>query len=278
MNTKISEMDTQLKNLFPGPFKKGVSEIFGEPALNPVLLRLLPAHITAGQLQEAAGLTEQLTSKETIIYNGYSLNKRRAEYLTGRICAKIAVQSFLSQAKIHPSPLLLPEIEIANAENGRPTVHLLGQKTDSLRMDISISHSGNYGVAIAAGSRCGIDLQMQKATLLQVQEKYCHATEYRLLEASLPNYGVLTRQTILWAAKEAGKKALSDWQMPGFLDLEMCSLQKFPDYTALSLRVNNTRHTLLPSEVTVATGIFEDYALAICLVCEEAGNARTSRS
>ncbi len=275
MNTKISKMDIQLKNLFPEPIKKGVSEIFGEPSINPVLLRLLPAHITAGQLYEAAGLAEQLTSIETTIYNGYRLNKRRAEYLTGRICAKIAVQGFLSQAKIHPRPLLLPEIEIANTENGRPTAHILAQKSNSLKMDISISHSGNYGVAIAAGSRCGIDLQLQKTTLLQVQEKYCHATELRLLETFLPDYGALTRQTILWAAKEAGKKALSHWQMPGFLDLQVWSLKIFSDYITIFLRVNNTKHTLLPGEVTVAAGIFRDYALAICLIREEADNART---
>ena len=230
------------------------------------------SRITPNRRLEFADL---LHPEETTIFNGYRLAKRRAEYLTGRICAKIAVQGFLTKSKTHPKALALPEIEITNAPNGRPLVRLDWQRRNTPRMDISISHSGDYGVAIAAGSRCGIDLQVQKTTLLRVQEKYCHETEYRLLETSLPNYGALTRQTILWAAKEAGKKALSHWQMPGFLDLQLRSLKYFPDYIALSLQINNTTNQQLPKEATVVAGLFGEYALAICLIPEELSNAGT---
>ncbi len=95
-------------------------------------------------------------------------------------------------------------------------------------MDISISHSGDYGAALAACSPCGIDLQLRQDSLLKVKEKYCSEAEYRLLETFLSETDTLARLALLWAAKEAAKKALSHWQMPGFLDLEIGNVKRFP--------------------------------------------------
>ncbi len=268
-------MDTQLKNLFPEALKKRAMEIYREPAIWPVLLRLVSAHTPAEQLQSAVIGLELLHPKEATIFNGYALAKRRAEYLTGRICAKMAIRTHLTETKNHRGPLALTEIEIANNKNGRPTVHIERQKCSELKMDISISHSGEYGLAIAAEPKCGIDIQQQHATLLRVQDKYCNKAEYSLLETSLPDYNTLARLTILWTAKEAAKKALSYWQMPGFLDLQLRLLDNFPDCIALSLQITNAKYQQLPHELTVVADIFEDYALAICLVREESGNART---
>ncbi len=247
--------------------------------MQPVLLRLIPAGAAAEQSKGAAGVSELLHPKEKAILRGYRLAKRRAEYLTGRICAKRAVYSFLTDSSTYQQSLALPEIEIANTTIGRPNVHLHRPhrlKSTTPKMDISISHSGDYGAALAAESRCGIDLQLQKATLLHVQEKYCSEVEYRLLETSLTNYGPLPRLTLLWAAKEAGKKALSYWQMPGFLDLQLCALKRYADHVAISLHITNTRNQQLPNKITVVAGMFDDYALAICLVREDSSDARTA--
>jgi phosphopantetheinyl transferase len=143
-------------------------------------------------------------------------------------------------------------------------------------MDISIAHSGDYGVALATESRCGIDLQRQDAALLRVQKKFCSETEYRLFETFSIDIDMTKRLNILWTAKEAAKKALSYWQMPGFLDLELRELKNSPNCIALSLHITHTKSKQMVKEVTVVASIFDEYALAICLINKVDKNARTT--
>jgi len=179
----------------------------------------------------------------------------------------MAIQGLIQLAKTHPRPLTLSEIEIANTATRRPIVRIHGANTNVAKLDISIAHSGDYGVALASESRCGIDLQQHEAALLRVQEKYCSEQEHGRLKTFLTNNDVVTRLNILWATKEAAKKALSHWQMPGFLDLELWQLQKiYTNCIVLSLRITNVKSRHMPKEVAVVAGMFGNYALAICLV------------
>lgn len=271
-------MDKQLKNLFPTDIREAAIEIFGEQSMQTVLLGLLPATNVCEHSQSESLFCEMLHPKEAAILSGYRFPKRRSEYLTGRICAKLATQNFLDLTKTNSNYPLLPEIEIANTADGRPKVRVHTPKADEPKMDISISHSGDYGVALAAQSKCGIDLQQQKSALLRVQEKYCSVGEFRLLETFLTDNDTLTRLTILWAAKEAAKKALSQWQMPGFRDMEAWKLKSFTNCIALFLRLPHTTSQQMPREVTVMACMFNDYALAICLVNEDFTDAGTPRS
>jgi phosphopantetheinyl transferase (holo-ACP synthase) len=251
-------------NLFPTTLKEGAIEIFGEQSMQPVLIELLPAPISTTD-----PVIDLLHQNEAGTLSGYKFSKRRSEYLTGRICAKIAVQEFFNLTATDSTPPLMSEIEIARMENERPKVYVHPLSNNTLKLDISISHSGNYGAALAAGSYCGIDIQLRQNSLLKVQEKYCSETEYRLLEAFLTDTDELTRLALLWTAKEAAQKTLSHWQMPGFLDLEAWELQSFANYSAFTLRITNIKSQLMPQHVTVVAGMFGDYALAICLISED---------
>jgi phosphopantetheinyl transferase len=260
-------------NLFPKSINNGAIEIFGKQSFAPVLLELFP---TPMPLPEP--IPALLHQDEAAALSNYRLPKRRSEYLTGRICAKIAVYNLINHTTAPPIHETLSAIQIINTENGRPMVCIHAQNsTPFRRMDISISHSGDYGAALSAGSPCGIDLQLRQDSLLKVKEKYCSEAEYRLLETFLSDADTLTRLALLWAAKEAAKKALSHWQMPGFLDLEVGDLKNFTHYTAFTLHVSNIKTQLMPKKVTVIAGMFKEYALAICLTNEDC-NAGITRS
>jgi 4'-phosphopantetheinyl transferase EntD len=271
-------MDKQFKNLFPATIYRGAFEIFGKQAMQSVLLELLSAGTVTEQAQNDLSFCKLLHPNEVATLSGYKLPKRRSEYLTGRVCAKMAIQDFLSPSQIPSKPNILSEIEILNGVNGRPKVHIHTDQADDLKMDISISHCGDYGVALAAEAKCGIDLQRQEAALLRVKDRYCSENEFRLLEDFLPDNDTATKLTILWAAKEAAKKALSYWQMPGFLDLGVYKLEKSQDYIALSFHTPETDNQQTPKGVKVVAVTFGDYALAICLINEESSDAGTPRS
>ena len=253
------------KNHFPAALEMAIRHTFGEQWLQPVLLRLIAADTA---IDTTSGL---LHPREQTVLKTSTLAKRRSEYVTGRICAKKAVQAFLLDSRTFDEPLPLAEIEIGNMINGRPHVFLPYAGAQQLQLDLSISHSGDYAAAITARCPCGIDVQMRKKTLLKVQEKYCTEVEVHLLARLLANCEPLTRLTILWAAKEAGKKALSYWRMPGFLDLQVHTLTSHRDHCAVVLKVRNKLHDQIPAHITVVAAMFGDYALALCLLPKENG-------
>jgi holo-[acyl-carrier protein] synthase len=76
----------------------------------------------------------------------YCFAKRNsAEHLAARFAGKEAVRKCL-EGLVRPLPAF-GEIEILNAKSGAPRAHLKGQK--DMRVQISLSHSGEYAVAFA---------------------------------------------------------------------------------------------------------------------------------
>lgn len=281
MNLTIHSIDKQLDNLFPATVTQGAIETFGDQAMQPVLLRLLAAPApAAGSPQTYAEIPFRhlLHPKEAALLRDYRFTKRRSEYLTGRICAKMAIQGFLQLSRTPALPLSPADIEIASTVSGRPDARVHAAHTGALKMDISISHSGDYGAALATACQCGIDLQLRQASLLRVQEKYCSADEDKVLASFLPGHAPLARLALLWSAKEAAKKALSSWKMPGFLDLQVIQLKSLTDSIVFCLRIRPAENRHMPEEVHVVAGLFGDYALAICLVNEDRSHAGTARS
>lgn len=214
-----------------------------------------------------------LHPNEAAVLGGYRFAKRRSEYLTGRLCAKLAVRQYLQLMGRSRQIPAMTNIEIAKADDGRPEICFHLHEENSLKVAISISHSGEYGCALASGAKCGIDLQRQEASLLRVQERYCSTTEFQLLETFLKEFDAIARLALLWAAKEAAKKVLSHWRMPGFLDLQLRKLSRVADCFAFSLQVTSTKEKEVPDQVTVAAKPFKEYALAICLIDEDPANA-----
>lgn len=259
-------MDRLQRDFFPAEFKQAACIFFERPALAATLLEQpsagdIPLHLPPA-LTHAPPL---LHPKEILRFASYKLAKRRAEFLTGRICAKLAIKSYRASGNSRPPPPL-DKIAIKNDLNGRPLIDL-----DNLAgwspPEISISHGGNYAAALAADAPCGIDVQQQRDNLLRVREKFCSPAELRLLDTMVPNLPALTGLTILWTAKEAAKKALSYLQMPGFLELELRQLANAsPNALSLTMAVMVRNNPRMPHKVKVLATTFGDYGLAICIL------------
>lgn len=268
-------MAKQFQNLFPTDIRQAAGVLFGFKSMQPVLLKLQQVvHEDSGLLEEDSPRKKLLNPNEIETLKRYKLLKRRSEYLTGRICAKMAIDNYLTHTEPSTTPVALTDIEIYAKKDGRPFVHFHQPRRPQPVIDISISHSGAYGVALASESTCGIDIQQQAETLLGVKNRYCTTIECSLLKDILPDDELLTRLTLLWAAKEAAKKALSYWWMPGFLDLEVTGLeQKFTRCIGLSLTVKRSDDRQVPHKIAVVTGTFRNYGLAICLINKDQNDA-----
>jgi 4'-phosphopantetheinyl transferase EntD len=262
-------MDTSLENLFPDDLQLAIRDHFGLQSLGAVLLKQLIIGPSPGPILPGHPAAELLHPNETARASAYGLAKRRTEYVTGRVCAKLAMAEFRVTQSDNPAPATL---EIVNDSSGRPFVNFsIGPGPGNRRLfEISITHGGKYGAALATKGCCGIDLQEQKDTLVRVMEKYCSADEYRLLQDSRPEMEQKARLSLLWAAKEAAKKALSCWWMPGFLDLQLTALP-LPHPGGCSVFPLTVRHAKahrIPERVTVLATAFDQYGLAVCILQE----------
>lgn len=230
-----------------------------------VLLPLVSPEEYASWLSAAPGRQPLLSAAEEQRLAAFSLAKRRSEWLTGRICAKLALERFLSQTSAPAPSLPFTRIEVRNQPSGRPYFHSSDLSLSTVG-DLSISHSRAYAIALVAGSPCGIDIQRNDQTLERISEKFCLPREVSLIQNSLPETGTTDILGLLWAAKEAARKAFSATLLAGFLDMELTAVARL-DGTCrnFSLRVTPGRTGGSGIELGVVVDLFGDYAIAACV-------------
>ena len=243
----------------PETFSATLKKASRQPCSSPVLLGLssLGDHSSTAERHP----TVWLSTEERDRFSQFKLEKRKKEWLAGRICAKIAVQEYFSN---HCHDRIMPactEFSIANSATGRPL--LIWNTGEPSGPDISISHSGSLALAIAARTSCGVDIQKTRDALVRVRERFCTGREEDLLRSVAHKDQPLMPLTLLWTAKEAAQKALSINEMPGFLDLVLARIETVGDKEFLF--IFNRHHPHLPSEIRVATTCYRDYGLGVCI-------------
>jgi 4'-phosphopantetheinyl transferase EntD len=197
-HTLPKTQSTMFTDIFPVRLSESLRKIFDPTPFSPAVISMIPA---ADEIEFGFLCPEEYAQLQK-----YKLPKRRSEFLSGRLCAKLAVSRYLEESlRIRPG---MEQIEICNNENGRPFLCLHPEQPFAVP-EISISHSSGYAAAIAARHRCGIDIQKQDKSLIKVQEKFCADREYTLLRKSIREGDKLRRLALLWSAKEAIQKTFS---------------------------------------------------------------------
>ena len=262
-----------LDNLFPERLQRAAMEYFATDALGAALLRQHAVHPGPGGGPDTESfdpsVARLLHRREQEQALSYRLAKRRNEFLAGRIAARLALAQYWAAKSGRQA---LPEVEIINDSKGRPWVRmkLVPGEDNMPPPEISISHGGAYGAAMASDAPCGIDLQEQQGTLLRVRDKYCSTEEDRVLVNFLPEMTPSARLSLLWTAKEAAKKACSCRWMPGFLDLRLdLPMQRQDGWYVLELALTRApEDLLLPAKLSVLATTFNEYGLAVCILTE----------
>ena len=191
----------------------------------------------------------------------FPYKKRHREWLGGRLCAKQALSTYLDQ---QPTSSCLHErhqFKIVATETGRPFFDQLEGMDLSLPA-ISISHSNDFAAAMTSRVHCGIDIQYTAENLHRVKERFCTQEEERLLQQLLSHFSSLLQLTFLWSGKEAVKKMLSPYGIPGFHELHLHEIKQLGQSCATMSFIKNDNFL---SIFEVAVGIYDThYALALC--------------
>jgi len=212
-----------------------------------------------------------LSGREQMKMATFTSEKRKKEWLGGRIAAKHAAATLFKQSPGEQDTVVpFPALEVIADENGRPSLTVKDIRIHADIPDISISHSAAMAAAMAAGKGlCGIDIQKVTPRLSKVQERFCRPAEKRLLQASFPWQPEKERAELakLWAAKEALRKAANIKTLPGFLELELVAIEEtFVQGEAASwIYVFRWTRKSAPEnyEYMVFVTLVKDYALAL---------------
>lgn len=196
---------------------------------------------------------------------GYRVRKRKLEWLGGRICAKAAIRQYQLECG-NSQTAIRSYATIENLPSGRPQIVKESQIPNQSRPDITISHSKEYGVAMAASRYCGIDIQYTSDKLHTTQKHFCTKEETQLLANVDAHQDATMRLALLWSSKEAIKKAVSYIEMPGFLDLVLENATPKPEGVQMIFKIN---HPSLPSSLEVIAGTMSSYAIGACLTGQE---------
>lgn len=236
-------------------------QLFGADSVFPILLPKI-----TWEVFKSSHDYDLLHPKELAKAATFTLKKRREEFITGRLCAKQALCAYLAHYGLQVPGVFNLEIRVANDEAGRP--FFSSHNTRSFHVpSLTIAHSGDYAVANVSPKHLftGIDIQSSETTLQRIEDRFCTDTEKLLLRGRIPsNETKLQALNRIWSAKEATRKLLGNWKLPGFLELDLCEVEPMDDgllVLTLANKMKEAGHT--PTSLTVLSTAFENYCMAL---------------
>ncbi|WP_050419504.1 4'-phosphopantetheinyl transferase family protein [Bradyrhizobium tropiciagri] len=114
---------------------------------------------------------QMLTGCEVALWQRLQTDRRRLEFIGGRLAAKLAI------ARLSTDNIALCNIEVARSESGKPVVRgMMGPVTE-----VSISHTREWAVALAVPGQapCGIDIE-DRTSRVRLSGDYFHKSEIEL--------------------------------------------------------------------------------------------------
>lgn len=253
-------------DIFSHPFQKELEAVFRSPFSGPVSVNLAVLADSIEDNKKESPFTKWLDKQEREKFASFKFSKRYIEWLGGRLCAKKALANYIQKfysLQIIPPP---DEMTVLSNQDGRPYFHSDPLKKTLIAPDLSISHSGRYGIAFVSQTWCGIDIQEIQPSLIKVKEKYCGKLEENILLSFLlaPNFNHLHCLTLLWAAKEALRKMLSRQKLTGFLDMNLKHIEIMNEGIYLFTMKLRDKSLVSSGQVKVITTFQRSVGAAFC--------------
>jgi 4'-phosphopantetheinyl transferase len=139
-----------------------------------------------------------INAHEKRIFNALKIEKRRVEWLSGRMAAKEAFKQFNNKSYENT---YRKEITILNQQNRAPYILEIPE------LYISISHSSEFAVAVISQNKIGVDIETIEQRPTALMDYFCSKNEQTILQNlrnnSSRSYILLTK---FWTRKEAISK------------------------------------------------------------------------
>ena len=152
------------------------------------------------------GVDGILTVSERAVLDELPIERRRADWLAGRLAAKRGLRAACRRhGRTVPA---YTAIEIRNDARGAPRFMIAGRSDLDERLDISIAHASGTAVAAVvdrlASGTVGVDVEVTKPLSMHLVKRVLRPAEIACLDA--PSSAAPTPLE-MWTAKEAALKA-----------------------------------------------------------------------
>lgn len=134
-------------------------------------------------------------------YESFSYQKKRLQWLRGRIAAKNAVKKALLKKK-----LPLRAISIRKSQSGKPVVVVNDKPITS---KLSISHGDSLSIAAASKNDVGVDVEPIRRKSSLTEKRVTFFLQEDEIQATLQANDPALQQLTYWTLKEAAVKVLN---------------------------------------------------------------------
>lgn len=201
------------------------------------------AFLTIGIFTNTTDLYERVFPffhpEELELFNHMKYDKKKRDYSMGRYCAKLAIMEYDKQQ-------MSDKICIRNGYLHQPIVYYEG----SLKLQVSITHCDNIGMATAFFEDCPLGIDIEKILEENVSNiaRQFTSGEKDLQKNSAYKEKVIT--TIFWTAKEALSKVLKIGftsslsvfeikEVQAYQNKTICTFAHFPQFQSVSYQLED---------------------------------------
>jgi malonyl CoA-acyl carrier protein transacylase len=195
-------------------------------------------------------LEAYLTDNEIDASKRFRNEKRKLEYFSGIIVAK---ECYIRQS---PDIISYHDIEIQKDEKGKPFYYSNKVKQE-IPINLSISHSHEFAVAIMSKNQVGIDLEIIESRSPSFYKEVFTESERELISEN-NKLG-----TIYWTAKEAFSKAIGEGFHVNFRDVELKYDEKQRKFSLIAKK-NQTEFNKRFKKLKLKSEFTEKYVLSYC--------------
>lgn len=216
------------------------------------------SYVVGSLEQLKAEMDSYLHPKEKTYYATLQYPLRQKSYLLGKLCSKSAL------LHIYPD-LQASTIEVAHGVFGFPYI----ATPDSIRYNITTSHSNDTGIAIAFSPSeiMGVDIEELSEARVETIRSELTANERRLVDGL--NIDPVVANVMAWAIKEALSKVLRIGMLIDFKLLEIAEIKatenyfvasfvNFTIFKAIAFKIANNGCALVfpqPRTITISPGL-----------------------
>ena len=206
----------------------------------------------------ARGQGGVLTDAERAIVDAFPLERRRREWLAGRIAAKRALRAELRRrGRDVPA---YHAIELRNECDGAPRFTVRGAPELGDQLNVSISHTDGAAIAAVADTNAcgtvGVDIETTKPLSAALVSRVLQPAEIARLRAA----GSHPAPLVMWTVKEAVLKA-AHARCSALRDVELT----WSDARHLRAHVLDDRAPRVRREVVVRHRVVGAYTIAVAL-------------
>ena len=217
------------------------------------------------QLVEDHTAEQYLTARELERFAELKHEKRRCEWLGGRIGVKGAAACLLTRQEILRHNDIWHKMITYQDEHGKP--FLKGNKDFwfGKNIHISLSHSLDLAVGLACTEPCGVDIQEIKNAVFRVRRHFSTEAEQTIIKKLFGSFerDETVMLSLLWSAKEAIKKNIALSPLLYFSEIRLNSIKQSPGIGLVFHFICYRKGKLPAMDCVALAAKFDNYSFAL---------------